>query len=528
MAGRSVDVAVRNSAVGAVFAGTPMTEVARDVGVAHSTVRRWVARAARGEPLTERPRPGRPRIQDTADHVVAAVLATAGARIDSPDFSTRGVATATGLSQSVVSRSVRSFAGEAARPGTGRGADNPARGHVLSLVAVGYPVLVVGLDRVPGTVGAARSARALRRRSAALVAAVHAAGIDGWADRTKSDHRQVQEEEILRLLRSADPDRWLAFDPHGDLAEDDLEELSGEGAVHAHLDDFVAHVQTVLGSVADVPGSLLDLLAARVSRGLEGVLWSRGGQVPRSTDSKTFESTGLVPDSRWLPRENLSMTEQLAYALRQEIIDSGYRSGDRIRVRVLMHRLGVPRSALDAALRRMVDDELLDGSRGGFRIPTITARDVLDLYVARQALGTILLRGLAEAPRRNLVPVRQAFRRIEAVARTRRGDEVEDADLRFQQEIARASGLDQTARTFESLTRRLRMYISVLRLDYAPATERILYDDRRILSRLEQGDAAGAVDAWRGKIDNAVRHMSGTAAHRRFDVALWQRLSAPR
>ena len=50
----------------------------------------------------------------------------------------------------------------------------------------------------------------------------------------------------------------------------------------------------------------------------------------------------------------------LAIALREEIIDSGYEPGDRISPKLLSRRMEVPRSSVDAALRRMVDDGLLD------------------------------------------------------------------------------------------------------------------------------------------------------------------------
>ena len=71
----------------------------------------------------------------------------------------------------------------------------------------------------------------------------------------------------------------------------------------------------------------------------------------------------------------------------------------------------------------MVDDKLLDGSRGGARIPLITTVDVLDLYAARMAIGEVVLRSLALRPQRYLVPVqllcgRSKRRRRRAAAST--------------------------------------------------------------------------------------------------------------
>src|SRR5699024_8920611 len=229
--------------------------------------------------------------------------------------------------------------------------------------------------------------------------------------------------------------------------------------------------------------------------------------------------------SSWLPKETRSITEHLAIALREEIIDSGYDPGDRINPRLLSRRMRVPRASVDAALRRMVDDKLLDGSRGGARIPLITTVDVLDLYAARMAIGEVVLRSLSLRPQRYLVPVQLALRQVEAAAPTRSGIDVEDADLHFQQELARASGLRESARAFESLTLRLRLFISVLQLDYSPASDRIVSDDRAMFRSLARADARTAIEVWRGKVDNAVRHMAGLLGRRRFDQELWTQLT---
>lgn len=251
-------------------------------------------------------------------------------------------------------------------------------------------------------------------------------------------------------------------------------------------------------------------------------MWKESAQADVVRTSITSDSMEI---SSWLPKDTRSITEHLAIALREEIIDSGYEPGDRISPRLLSRRMRAPRSSVDAALRRMVDDKLLDGSRGGARIPLITTVDVLDLYAARIAIGEVVLRSLALRPQRYLVPVQLALRQVEASAATRSGIDVEDADLHFQQELARASGLRESARTFESLTLRLRLFISVLQLDYSPASDRILSDDRAILAALSRGDAEAAIGTWRGKVDNAVRHMSGLLGRRRFDQELWAQLT---
>ena len=500
----------RRAAVAKLGTAT-LTEVAARTGVSPSTLRRWASRSD----LEDRPRSGRPPIQGTADRVIEALVATAGARISGRDYSTRALAEATGLSQSIVSRSVRSLTVPAAEV-TG--------GHELVLAAAGFPLLVFGV-RADGSVGSdagpAVPPRRIRRRIAGITAALRSGGVQRWPQRFGSEHRQVRTADLLALVSDDVGDDFIVFDPLGEVPEPGSDVGHGM-SVHRDFEEFVAALKRLLCGCQDIPGSLLDQLAARVRNGLEGVMWRESVQMEPVRSSMTSDSMEI---SSWLPKETRSITEHLAIALREEIIDSGYDPGDRINPRLLSRRMRVPRASVDAALRRMVDDKLLDGSRGGARIPLITTVDVLDLYAARMAIGEVVLRSLSLRPQRYLVPVQLALRQVEAAAPTRSGIDVEDADLHFQQELARASGLRESARAFESLTLRLRLFISVLQLDYSPASDRIVSDDRAMFRSLARADARTAIEVWRGKVDNAVRHMAGLLGRRRFDQELWTQLT---
>ncbi len=517
-------------------ASSSIAEVAAEMGVSPSSLRRWVARSD----FEDRPRSGRPRIQSTANQVVEALVGTAGARISGKDYSTRALAEATGLSQSIVSRAMR----EMTVPLAALGGEGAGRTGELTVVAGGFPFIVFGFRQgAPADGGAAGdaadegadttdaasaavSARRVQRRIAGIVAALRSAGVAHWAKRFDSEHRQTDPAAMSALLVAPGGtgdrgirEHFVVFDPLGETAE---LSIGADASIHRGFDEFVEALRTALATCRDIPGSLLDLVAARVRHGFEGVMWQASNQGEPRKSSTTSDSMDI---SSWLPKATRSITEHLAIALREEIIDSGYQPGDRINPRLLSRRMKVPRSSVDAALRRMVDDELLDGSRGGARIPLITTVDVLDLYAARVAVGEVLLRSLAMRPKRYFVPVQLALRQVEASAATKSGIDVENADLFFQQELARASGLRQSARAFESLTLRLRLFISVLQLDYSPAGERILLDDRAIFAALVGGDAESAINIWRGKVDNAVRHMAGLLSRRRFDQDLWAQLT---
>lgn len=357
-----------------------------------------------------------------------------------------------------------------------------------------------------------------------------------------SAHVAAGETEFLWSARNADP---LSDSQNFDVGDGEQGRVriaepaggrspgTGDRAAAGRPGCTAGHRASVAGADASVAG------AERAPDARPGGGDGRGGGTARDDHDRRDSRAGIGGDATrgrggrgparvarqrtWLPRAGTSATEQLAVRLRDAIIDTGLRPGDRLSAARTAAMLEVPRAQAAEVLRRMVDDEILDGSAGDVRIPAASADDVIELYAARMLLGDVLLRAAAHRPRRYLLPVRRA---LDAVAQgAASGAHVDDADLRFQQEWARASGLEQTVRLFESSTVRVRMLIAVLRLDYARTATSILRDDRAILTALASGDAPAAVRAWHRKIDAAVRHMHGRARNTAFDVELWGRLT---
>ncbi|GAA1138265.1 GntR family transcriptional regulator [Nesterenkonia lutea] len=484
---------------------------------------------------------GRPRMQERADDIVASVLATAGARVSTPDFSSRRVAELTGLSQTLVSRAFRRIRraqadggmtggtaggrswdsskspGRAGGSGLPGGSDRDDRPLVLVEVRVSFPQILFHFDAADEAGGAgdspARGRVAFERRATALMAALRV-----------SEAAQWRTSDVVAPSAAARP-------PHGTSARWDPR---SEQRWEHFLDHAAALLSRCEPGGEAIPGELLDLLARRAGRGLHGTEWQRAprdipAEIGRLSDSQKQARSPLLepersPRNTWFAQVELSVTEQIAIALRKEITNSGFRAGDRLSPGALAERLGLGRAVVRTAMHRLVDDGLLDLREGSFRVPSVTGADVVDLYAARLHLGMVLLRACAAQPRHRMLPVRLALGAVEAAATQGTRSDVGLADLQFQQELAEASGLSQSARGFHALTLRVRMFIAVLQLDYSPAVERIVSDDRRMLAAVLAGDAEGAVLAWRLKLDNAVRHMSALAPES-FDAELWSRLS---
>lgn len=489
------------------------------------------------------PHRGRPRIQEQADAIVAGVLAGAGPRVGSREYSTRRISMMTGISQPLVSRSMRRIRG--VRDGEG-GPGAPTvpdlsglsgrRTLRLAAFVVDFPR--IRIDFTDGGEDVVGEVRAFERRATAVMAALRISGADTWP----TTWRAPGAEELERDWDADRPAEQPSADPDPEL---------GPGSVRVYWEPgrqswevFLARIAGLFGacgrSVDAVPGALLTALSVRVGQGLHGVRWSRRGVVKGYGDVSPTVGNDPHSDSERSASPpyptpvlgELSMAEQVAIALRKEITDAGYSAGDRVTSVVLASHMGLRQSAVLAAMRRLVDDGLLVSRNGVFSLPLVTGADIIDLYAARLQVGIVLLRACASRPRYRLLVPQTALRTLEAAVARGDAERVDQADLYFQQELAEASGLTQSARTFHSLTLRLQMFISVLQLNYGQAVPRILADDRRIMSALVTGDAEVAVWTWRSKLDNAVRHMSAASATggagggtTGFDVRLWERLT---
>ncbi|WP_420098198.1 GntR family transcriptional regulator [Corynebacterium sp.] len=459
-----------------------------------------------------------------ADEIVAGVLATAGPRVGGRDYSTRRIALMTGLSQPVVSRAMRRLRG-----GTAGGDTVPVSGGLwITGFRVEYPRVTLLFEEYPGTQSAGdevghqgvRSGerQSSERRATSVMAALRVAGVSGWPQ-SQASFDAGDESLPAGVVR-------VMWEPGGQSWDGFLGQLS------AVLDACVPTVDAI-------PGDLLAQVSVAVGHGLHGLQWERADtaapgalrrkNVPDS-DSNYLSLAEYPPPSnartgatpRHLQNE-ISVTEQIAIALRKEIMNAGFRPGDRVTSTRLANHMEIPVSTVRAAMRRMVDDGLLTASGGAFALPLVTGSDIIDLYAARLQVGQVLLRACSGRTRQQMLAPQLALRAVVAAAEHGTASDVDQADLHFQQTLADASGLPQSSRVFHALTLRLRMFISVLQLDYTPAVQRIVGDDRYILNALLSGKVDGALRVWRAKLDNAVRHMVHVSPTT-FDPALWERL----
>ncbi|MDO0909716.1 FCD domain-containing protein [Streptomyces sp. DT2A-34] len=162
---------------------------------------------------------------------------------------------------------------------------------------------------------------------------------------------------------------------------------------------------------------------------------------------------------------------------------------------------------------------------GATAVPAITAKDVLDLYALRAGLGALLIRRVAMLGPENLAAATAALAEVRAAARDKDHARPREVDLWFQDALARTADLPQAAGTFERLTARLHMFVTVLDMDYSQAFDTITNEDTAVYDALRNADGNEAARLWRVKIERCVRYMIAQLPEDDVAPHLWMSLA---
>lgn len=554
--------------------------VAERLGVSVDMVRKWRSRfVAEGvQGLAERQRPGRP--PQVADTVVTEVLV----RLLGPSpsgrwWSTRSMAAAVGVSQTAVSRIWRTYRIGARRARTELGNESgrvlvPTRIRDVVGLYLEPPsrVLAVTADEDTAAFGGSAATAptpSTERRTAeareTLAVANAFAQVTG-SRRTGTSQQNAALRAFLHRLERSVPAGMTVHLLAAGIGFDDgalanwlnehsrfrLHTVPKNGSWLDEVDGLLARNplssdEHVLGFGASVAGLREEIRTwCRSNTPPAGPFaWTKS---PRSLWRGDPDYYGLITDSE---RGNAAQTreaesadpatgegsgransitpriaDRVAQLVREELAGGTFKPGERVKESPLATRLGVSRGPVREALRVLAEEGMLERlpSRG-VAVPHVSAENIIDLYALRASVGGVLMRRIAMHPRSELRAVSATLAEVQAVARNKDHTQIGEVDLRFQDEIARVARLPQAAVIFARLTMRLRMFNSVLQLDWAEAVDLIAREDTGIHEAIHKGDGAEAARRWRVKVERSVRYMVAQLPQDHFDPKLWVTLA---
>ncbi len=192
--------------------------------------------------------------------------------------------------------------------------------------------------------------------------------------------------------------------------------------------------------------------------------------------------------------------------IRANIIDGALPPGSQLNEVELAESFGVSRGPVREALQRLIQEGLLrsEPHRGVF-VPVMSAEDIQDIYLAREALETAAVRRITSTSR-----AATAYKALDKIVRGMESAEaagdwglVANRDLDFHSALVAAAESPRLERMFTTVISETRLCLSVLTAA-DEARETLIGEHREINEMIREENTGGAVAALTKHFDVAV------------------------
>jgi DNA-binding GntR family transcriptional regulator len=205
--------------------------------------------------------------------------------------------------------------------------------------------------------------------------------------------------------------------------------------------------------------------------------------------------------------------------LRDSIVNGDLTPGSQLSEVELANTFGVSRGPVREALQRLIQEGLLrsEPHRGVFS-PVLTDQDIVDIYLARDALESAAVRQIVGASNEAA-----AYRALDEVVTGMEEAEasgdweaVGALDLEFHTALVASTGSQRLQRMFSTVISETRLCLKVLTVTEARAD--LVAEHRRICEWIHEGDSDKAVQGLKKHNDDAVETL--IAALNPYDSAV--------
>ena len=155
----------------------------------------------------------------------------------------------------------------------------------------------------------------------------------------------------------------------------------------------------------------------------------------------------------------ISIADQVFEELERAILSGSYERDDILTEIKLSEQMGVSRTPIREALRRLSQERLIEATSKGARVIGIQKADIADICEIRLRLEGLAARWAAErADEEGIHALREAVDLQEFYTQKQDADSIKNADSRFHQTIYALCGSNSMRDTLEPLHRKLLKY----------------------------------------------------------------------
>jgi DNA-binding GntR family transcriptional regulator len=206
----------------------------------------------------------------------------------------------------------------------------------------------------------------------------------------------------------------------------------------------------------------------------------------------------------WIPRATFA--SMVGERIRSRIIEGELQPGSQLHEVELAASFGVSRGPVREALQRLIQEGLLrsEPHRGVF-VPVMSAEDVVDIYLAREALEGAAVRRIIATARAAAAgkALDRIVRSMETAEKAEDWKALASRDLDFHTALVAAAESPRLERMFTTVISETRLCLSMLTSELE-GRDFLVEEHREISEKIRSEDTEGAMAALTKHFDEAV------------------------
>lgn len=210
-----------------------------------------------------------------------------------------------------------------------------------------------------------------------------------------------------------------------------------------------------------------------------------------------------------IEHKTVSLADQVFEHLEKDILSGNYQRGDILTETKLSQELGVSRTPIREALRRLEQEHIIAESGKGCIVIGITDKDLKDIYEIRTALECLASAKAAQnRTDEQLSELKEALELQEFYLEKRDAEQIKKMDNRFHNTVYSLSGSTVFCDTLIPLHKKIQKYRRASVENRSRAVESVK-EHRKIYEAIAAGDIDAAQKYTTEHIRNAYNHIIG-------------------
>ena len=205
--------------------------------------------------------------------------------------------------------------------------------------------------------------------------------------------------------------------------------------------------------------------------------------------------------------KTVSLADQVFERLETDLLLGKYQRGEYLTELALVEDLGVSRTPIREALRRLEQEHVIEISSRGILVLGVTAEDLADIYSMRlEVEPMVAARAAAAATDEEIAELREAVELQQYYVGRHDSDRIKYMDSRFHELLYRASHSTVFYDTLLPLHKKVQKYRKAS-VENESRADKSYEEHGAILAAIENRDPDAAYAAMRAHVENAKKHI---------------------